>query len=116
MPKYAITYHYSTASWARMLKVRDDRTSTVSALLEYLGGKFESMYWDVEESAAHVTCDMPDSYAAAAAVIAATKTGGFKSVDLRLLLTQDELYDVVTLAKSCEGFYHAPGAVPDEDV
>jgi uncharacterized protein with GYD domain len=99
-----------------MLNVRDDRVSTVSALLEYFGGKFESMYWDVEESAAHVTCDMPDSYAAAAAVTAATKTGGFKSVDLRLLLTQDELYDVVTLAKSSEGLFHAPGAVPDEDI
>jgi hypothetical protein len=98
-----------------MLEVADDRISVVSAVLEYLGGKMESMHWDVEESVAHVVCDLPNSYAAAAAVTAATKTGGFKSVDVRLLLSQDELREVVTLAKSAVGMFHAPGAMPDED-
>jgi hypothetical protein len=113
MPKFLITFNYSSVSWARMLSVPDDRTSAVAALLEYLGGKLESMYWEVEDSAAHVICDLPDTLCASAAVAAATKTGGFKDVKVRQLLDQDQLADVVTLAKSANGMYYPPGAPPD---
>lgn len=98
-----------------MLTVTDDRTSAVAALLETLGGKLESMYWEVEDSAAHVTCDLPDSLSAAAAVTAATRTGGFKDVRVRQLLTQDQLRSVVSLARTTEGIYHPPGAAAVED-
>jgi hypothetical protein len=114
MPKFMIKFNYSSASWARMLAVRDDRTSAVAALLEFLGGKIESMYWEVEDSAAYVVCDLPDSLSAAAAVTAATRTGGFKDVEVTQLLSQDELGQVVELARSAEGIYHAPGAAAVE--
>ena len=110
MLKFMVTFNYSSASWARMLAVADDRTSTVAALLEHLGGKLENMYWEVEDAAAHVICDLPDSVSAAAALTAATRTGGFRDVQVRQLLTQDQLHDVVALAKGTEGLYHPPGA------
>jgi uncharacterized protein with GYD domain len=114
MLKFMVTFNYSSASWARMLAVTDDRTSAVSALVETLGGKLESMYWEVEDAAAHVICDLPDALSAAAAITAATKTGGFKDVRVRELLTQDQLRSVVTLAKTTEGIYHPPGAAAIE--
>jgi uncharacterized protein with GYD domain len=114
MLKFLVTFNYSSASWARMLAVADDRTSAVAALLENLGGKLESMYWEVQDAAAHVICDLPDSVSAAAAITAATRTGGFKDVHVRELLTQEQLHSVVTLAKSTEGIYHAPGAAAVE--
>jgi hypothetical protein len=99
-----------------MLTVVDDRTSAVAALLEHLGGKIESMHWGVEDAVAYVIGYLPDSQSAAAAVAAATKTGGFKDVQVRHLLTQDQLLDVVALARTAEGIYHAPGAPPVDDI
>ena len=61
MDRFLITFNYSNGSWARMLDHSDDRTSAVAALLEHLGGKMEAMYWEVEDSAAHVICGLPDS-------------------------------------------------------
>jgi uncharacterized protein with GYD domain len=110
MLKFMVSFNYSSASWARMLAVTDDRSAAVAALLDCLGGKLESMYWEVEDAAAHVICELPDSLSAAAAITAATKTGGFKDVRVRELLTQDQLRSVVALAKTTEGSYHPPGA------
>lgn len=110
MLKYLIKFNYSSASWARMLTVTDDRTSAVAALLEHFGGKLESMHWEVEDAAAYVVGYLPDSLCAAAAIVAATRTGGFKNVEVYELLTQDQLREVVALAKSSEGVYHPPGA------
>jgi uncharacterized protein with GYD domain len=110
MLKFMITFNYPNASWARTLTVTDVRTSAVAALLENLGGKLHSMYWEVEDAAAHVICDLPDSHCAAAAITAATRTGGFKDVQVRELLSQDQLGAVVALAKGAEGVYHPPGA------
>jgi uncharacterized protein with GYD domain len=115
MLKFMVTFNYSSASWARMLAVTDDRSSAVAALVETLGGKLESMYWEVEDAAAHVICDLPDSLSAAAALTAAMRTGGFKDVRVRQLLTQDQLRSVVALARSTEGVYHPPGAAAVED-
>jgi uncharacterized protein with GYD domain len=114
MLKFMVTFKYSSGSWARMLAVADDRASAVAALLEHLGGKLDSMYWEVEDAAAHVICDLPDSLSAAAALTAATRTGGFKDVRVRELLTQNQLRSVVDLARSTEGIYHPPGAAAIE--
>jgi uncharacterized protein with GYD domain len=110
MTKFLIKFSYSNASWARMLAVADDRTSTVAALLEALGGKIESMHWEVEDAAAYVIGYLPDPQSAAAAIVAATRTGGFKDVHLSQLLTQEQLSEVVALARSSESVYHPPGA------
>jgi uncharacterized protein with GYD domain len=93
-----------------MLAVSDDRTAAVAALMKHLGGDLESMYWDVEDAAAFVVGDLPDSICAAAAVTAATKTGGFTNVQVHQLISQDQLRDVVALARSSEGVYYPPGA------
>jgi uncharacterized protein with GYD domain len=114
MAKFLITFNYSSASWARMLAVSDDRASAVAELLEYLGGKLESMYWVVENAAAYVICDLPDSQSAAAAITACNKTGAFKDVQVCHLLDQDQVRAVVALAKNAEGVYQAPGAAAIE--
>jgi hypothetical protein len=44
MPKFAIKFSYSSASWARMLTTADDRASAVAALFEHLDGKFDDIY------------------------------------------------------------------------
>jgi uncharacterized protein with GYD domain len=114
MPKFVMTFSYSSGSWARMLKVADDRVKAVSELMEHLNGALELMYWGVESAQAYVIADLPDSVSATAAVTAATETGAFKDVQIHEVLTQQQLRDVVALARSSAGFYHAPGSAAVE--
>jgi uncharacterized protein with GYD domain len=114
MLKYMIKMNYSNASWARMLTAADDRTSAVAALLDGLGGKLESMNWEVEDAAAWVTCYLPDPQSAAAAILASTRTGGYKDVQVTNLLSQEQLNEAVALAKHASGMFHPPGAAAGE--
>ena len=117
MLKYVVRFVYSNASWARMLKVPEDRASAEGALMKHLGGSLESIYWEVETASAYVVADLPDSVSAAAVITAATKTGGFKEVDVHEVLTQDQLRDMVALAQSSEQVYRPPGqAAIERDV
>jgi len=107
--KFVIMFRYSSASWARMLKVPEDRTSAVAVLMEHLGGSLESIYWEVETASAYVTADLPDSVSAAAVIAASTKTGAFTEIQVHEVLTQGQLRDMVALAQSTEDVYRAPG-------
>jgi len=109
MHKFVIRFIYTSASWARMLNVTDDRVATVAALLEHFEGRLESMYWEVETASSYVIADLPDSASAAAAILVATKTGAFKEVRVHEVLTQEQLHDVVNLARSAEEVYRPPG-------
>jgi uncharacterized protein with GYD domain len=117
MLKYVVKLVYSSAAWARMVKVSEDRVSEGAALLEHLGGSLESIYWEVENTSAHVIADLPDSVSAAALITAAIKTGAFKDVQVHEVLTRDQLRETIALAKSSEGVYHPPGhAAIERDV
>jgi len=107
--KFVIMFRYSSASWARMLKIPEDRASAEAVLMEHLGGSLESIYWEVETASAYVTADLPDSVSAAAVIAAATKTGAFTEIQVHEVLTQDQLRDMVALAQSTEDVYRAPG-------
>ncbi|HEY2507596.1 MAG TPA: hypothetical protein VGI58_13865 [Streptosporangiaceae bacterium] len=100
---------YSSASWARMLKVPEDRSVVVDALFRHLHGSLEYLYWEVETASTHAVANLPDSVCAAAAVTAAIKTGAFKDVEVHEVLTFEQLQEVVALARSCDGVYHPPG-------
>lgn len=117
MLKYVVTFVYSSASWARMLKVPEDRAAAVAALLEHLGGSLESIYWEVETASAFVTADLPDSVTAAAVITTASKTGAFKEVHVHEVLTQDQFREMVALAQSSDDVYRPPGqAAIERDV
>jgi hypothetical protein len=107
--KFVIIFTYSSASWARMLKVPEDRVSAQAALMEHLHGKLEAIYWEVETASAYVIADLPDSVSAAAVIAAATKTGAFKQVHVHEVLTQDQLRDMIALARSSDDVYRPPG-------
>ena len=109
MLKFVMKFTYSNASWARMLKIPEDRASAVAALMEHLHGSLESIYWEVETASAFVVADLPDSVSAAAAITAATQTGAFKEVLVHEVLTQNQLRDMVALAQSSGPVYRPPG-------
>jgi uncharacterized protein with GYD domain len=109
MGRYLFTAHYSSGSWARMVKGLDDRTAAARSLIESLGGSVDQMYWTADDGAAHTIAELPDVVSARTVVNTAAKTGAFTSVKVQELLTQDQLSDTLMLTRSAQQFYEAPG-------
>jgi uncharacterized protein with GYD domain len=109
MGKYMFTARYSSGSWARMVKSSDDRTASMRSLVESLGGSLDLMYWTAHDGAAHTIAELPDTVSARTAANTAFKTGAFTSVKAQELLSQDQLSDTLTLTRSAQQFYEAPG-------
>ncbi|HUA40161.1 MAG TPA: GYD domain-containing protein [Streptosporangiaceae bacterium] len=114
MAKFMIKFIYSSGSWARMIKVADDRSSAVRTLVESLGGSLEVIYWDVQSSAAYALVDLPDAVAAVAVITATSKTGAFLGVEAHELLTERQIHEALTLAKDASIVYDAPGSAATE--
>ena len=109
MPKYVFICSYSPGSWARLMRVSDDRVDATNRLMEYLGGSLHELYWEASGRAAYAIADMPDSATAAAAITVLTHTGAFKSVEADELLTQEQLDNVLALADNAAEIYQVPG-------
>jgi uncharacterized protein with GYD domain len=116
MPTYMISGTYSSGSWARLIRVVDDRSTAVNELMGSLGGSLEKVYWEVSARAVHAVVDLPDSSSAAAAAGVLSQTGAFKSVEVEEVLTQTQFTDVLQLADSVSQAYRVPGqALFDDD-
>jgi uncharacterized protein with GYD domain len=116
MPKFIYICVYSPSSWARMMRISDNRVKAGKALVEALGGTLDCMFWEVSTQAVYAVADMPDTAAATAATAVLTHTGAFKNVESHQLLTQDQMSDVLELASSVADVYDVPGqALLDDD-
>jgi hypothetical protein len=114
MSRFMIKFTYSNASWARMINVADDRTRAGRALMESLGGSLERIDWDAQNCAAYAVGDLPDSVTAAAVLTATARTGAFVSVEVHELLTQEQMHDVLVLARDAAQVYEPPGSAAVE--
>ena len=109
MAKYMFTGQYTSGSWARLVKSREDRTAAVRSLLESLGGSLDQIYWTAHNGAVHTIAELPDAMSAKTFVNTTLKTGAFTSVEAAELLSQDQLTDTLVLTRSAQEFYEAPG-------
>jgi uncharacterized protein with GYD domain len=109
MGKYIFTAQYSSGSWARMVRSADDRTAAMRSLVESVGGSLDLMYWTAADGAAVVIVELPDSVSARTVANTAFKTGAFTSLKAQELLTQAQLSDALTLTRSAQQAYEAPG-------
>jgi uncharacterized protein with GYD domain len=109
MPKYMYSATYSPGSWARMMRIADDRAKAVRQLMESLGGSLESTYWEVSARAVFAIADLPDSSAAAAVAAVLSQSGAFKQVEANEVLTQDQFTGVLELADNVSEVYRVPG-------
>jgi hypothetical protein len=110
MATYMFTAHYTSGSWARLVRTADDRPAKVRSLLETLGGSLDLIYWDAYSRAAYAIAGLPDAVAAKTFVNTLLETGAFTTVKAHQLLTQEQLRDSLMLTRSAQQFYEAPGA------
>ena len=109
MPKFAMFFSYSPDTWAKMLENPGDRTASVSASVEAVGGKLDSLYYMLGEKDGFVLFSAPDSETAAALALAVNSTGAFSSVQTSQLIEAGDLVDVLRTAGSARNTYRRPG-------
>src|SRR5260370_35975879 len=99
MPKYIAVGSYSSGSWARLMRRMDDRIAAARTVAETLGGSVDCIYWEISTRSVYAIVDMPDSAAMAAATAVITQTGAFKTVDSTELPPQEQLSNVLAVAR-----------------
>jgi|SRR5215472_457054 len=115
MPNYMINATYSAGSWARLIRLADDRVKAVGALMASLGGSVVDVYWEVSGRAVHAVVQLPDSAGATAVAGVLSQSGAFRDVGVQEVLTHDQFTGVLKLAESVAGVYKVPGQAVLED-
>ncbi|MCD2193086.1 GYD domain-containing protein [Actinomycetospora endophytica] len=110
MQKFAMFFSYSPETWAKMMAKPEDRTSAVSAAVEGVGGKLDSLYFMMGEKDGFVLFSVPDTGTAAALALAVNSTGAFDSVQTTQLIDAVDLPGVLRVAGNARGTYQRPGA------
>jgi len=108
MPLYMISFGYQPEVWAGLVKSPENRTETVSRLLEDAGCKLEGLWYAFGESDGFALVDAPDNVTGAGLSLAITASGAFRKFETTVLMTQDELLEA--LEKAQDIAYVAPAA------
>lgn len=109
MAKYAVFFTYTSEAWARMIKNPGDRTAAIRQMAAPLGGSLDSAYWMFGAHDGIVIVDVPDSVRAAAISVAVGSSGAFKHLETHELFTQEQLGEMLSLAKDATHDYQPPG-------
>ncbi|PWU17586.1 MAG: GYD family protein [Candidatus Rokuibacteriota bacterium] len=108
MPLYMITFGYQPEVWAGLVKSPENRTDTVSRMLEDAGCKLHGLWYAFGESDGFALVEAPDNVTGAGLSLAITSSGAFRKLETTVLMTQDEVLEA--LEKAQEVGYVAPAA------
>ena len=108
MPLYMSTFDYKPEVWAELVHNPENRTETVSQLLEDAGCKLKGLWYAFGESDGFALIEAPDNATSASIAIAINASGAFRKFETTVLMTQDEL--LRALKKAQDVAYVAPGA------
>jgi uncharacterized protein with GYD domain len=108
MPLYMSTFEYKPEVWAELINNPENRTETVSRILENAGCKLKGLWYAFGQSDGFALIEAPDQVTSASVAIAIGASGAFSKYETTVLMTQDELLKALNKAQDVE--YVAPGA------
>ena len=108
MALYMASFGYEPEVWAGLIKSPENRTETVSRILEDAGCKLEGLWYAFGPGDGFALIEAPDTVTAAGLAIAITSSGAFRKFETTVLMTQDELLEA--LEKAQDIAYVAPAA------
>ena len=94
--------------WAELINSPENRTETVSQVLEDAGCKLKGLWYAFGEGDGFALIEAPDNVTGASISIAISASGAFRKFETTVLMTQDEL--LKALEKAQDVAYVAPGA------
>jgi uncharacterized protein with GYD domain len=102
------TFEYEPEVWAELVSNPENRTETVSRLLEDAGCKLKGLWYAFGNGDGFALIEAPDNVTGAGIAIAISASGAFRKFETTVLMTQDEL--LKALKKAQDIAYVAPGA------
>ena len=108
MALYMSTFGYKPEVWAELIHSPENRTETVSRILESAGCKLKGLWYSFGEGDGFALIEAPDNVTGASVSIAIGASGAFRKFETTVLMTQDEL--LKALEKAQDVAYVAPGA------
>ena len=108
MALYMSTFGYKSEVWAELINSPENRTETVSRILENAGCKLKGLWYAFGEGDGFALIEAPDNVTGAGISIAISASGAFRKFETTVLMTQDEL--LKALEKARDVAYVAPGA------
>jgi len=102
------TFDYEPEVWAELVNNPENRTETVSRMLEDAGCKLKGLWYAFGRSDGFALIEAPDNVTSASISIAISASGAFRKFETTVLMTQDEL--LKALKKAQDVAYVAPGA------
>ena len=109
MPLYMSTFDYKPEVWAELVHNPENRTETVSRILEDAGCKLKGLWYAFGRSDRFALIQAPDQVTRSASIaIAISASGAFRRFETTVPLTQDELLEA--LKKAQDVAYVAPRA------
>ena len=107
MPLYMSTFDYEPEVWAELVNNPENRTETVSRLLEDAGCKLKGLWYAFGKSDGFALIEAPNNVTSAGLMIAISASGAFSKFETTVLMTQDELLKALEKAQDVQ--YVAPG-------
>lgn len=107
MPYYLIQVAYTPEAIAGLVEKPEDREAAARALVEKLGGTMEGFWYAFGDWDVAAIGNLPDNVSAAAASLAASRTGQFKAFKTTPLMTMQEARRAMEKAGSVP--FKAPG-------
>jgi len=101
------TFEYKPEVWSELISNPENRTETVSRLLENAGCKLKGLWYAFGQSDGFALIEAPNNVTSASLMIAISASGAFNRFETTVLMTQDELISALEKAQNVE--YVAPG-------
>jgi uncharacterized protein with GYD domain len=102
------TFEYTPEVWSELISHPENRTETVSRLLENAGCKLKGLWYAFGQSDGFALIEAPNNVTGASIAIAISASGAFRKFETTVLMTQDELLTALEKAQDVE--YVAPGS------
>ena len=107
MSLYMSTFEYKPEVWSELISNPENRTETVSRLLESAGCKLKGLWYAFGQSDGFALIEAPNNVTSAGLMIAISASGAFSKFETTVLMTQNELLEALEKAQDVE--YVAPG-------
>ena len=107
MSLYMSTFEYKPEVWSELISTPENRTETVSRVLESAGCKLKGLWYAFGQSDGFALIEAPNNVTSASIAIAISASGAFRKFETTVLMTQSELLEALEKAQSVE--YVAPG-------
>ena len=107
MSLYMSRFEYKPEVWSELISNPENRTETVSRLLESAGCKLKGLWYAFGQSDGFALIEAPNNVTSASLMIAISASGAFNRFETTVLMTQNELLEALEKAQNVE--YVAPG-------